>query len=73
MPTIFQWYQLLRNHYQLTVFQAVRAALWLALASPGSERPLPGGYGQTEKPVTEKAPFQVITGKRKSRSLTVPS
>jgi len=28
-PTIFQWYQILRNHYQFTVFQAVRAALWL--------------------------------------------
>src|ERR1700739_1012761 len=29
-PTIFQWYQILRQHYQLTVFQAVRFALWLA-------------------------------------------
>ncbi len=29
-PTIFQWYQILRLHYQFTVFQAVRVALWLA-------------------------------------------
>jgi hypothetical protein len=29
-PTIFHWYQLLRNHYQFTMFQAARAALWLA-------------------------------------------
>jgi hypothetical protein len=30
MPTIFQWYQILRRRYQFTVFQAVRSALWLA-------------------------------------------
>ena len=29
-PTMFQWYQILRQHYQFTVFQAVRSALWLA-------------------------------------------
>ncbi len=28
-PTTFQWYQILHQHYQLTVFQAVRFALWL--------------------------------------------
>jgi hypothetical protein len=32
-PTIFQWYQILRRHYQFTVFQAVRSALWLARVS----------------------------------------
>jgi len=30
MPTKFQWYRILRQHYQFTVFQAVRGALWLA-------------------------------------------
>jgi hypothetical protein len=29
-PTVFQWYQILRQHYRFTVFQAVRGALWLA-------------------------------------------
>ena len=29
-PTILQWYQILRQPYQFTVFQAVRYALWLA-------------------------------------------
>ena len=29
-PTIFQWYQILRHGHQFTMFQAVRAALWLA-------------------------------------------
>jgi hypothetical protein len=29
-PTILQWYQILRQHYQFTVFQAVRYSLWLA-------------------------------------------
>jgi hypothetical protein len=29
-PTIFQWYQILRQHHQFSVFQAVRGALWLA-------------------------------------------
>jgi hypothetical protein len=29
-PTILQWYQILRQHYQFTLFQAVRYALWLA-------------------------------------------
>ena len=29
-PTIFQWYQILRQNYQLRVFQVVRFALWLA-------------------------------------------
>ena len=29
-PTIFRWYQILRQNYQFTVIQAVRAALWLA-------------------------------------------
>jgi hypothetical protein len=29
-PTIRQWYQILRQHYQFTVFQVVRYALWLA-------------------------------------------
>jgi len=29
-PTIFQWYQILCQHYQFTVFQALRFALWLA-------------------------------------------
>ena len=28
-PTIFQWYQILRQHYQFSIFQAVRIALWL--------------------------------------------
>lgn len=36
-PTICQWYQILRRH-QLTVFQAVRGALWLARTSPHSKR-----------------------------------
>jgi hypothetical protein len=30
MPTIFQWFRILRQHYQFTVFQAARGALWLA-------------------------------------------
>ena len=30
MPTIFQWYRILRRHYQFTVFQAARGAVWLA-------------------------------------------
>jgi len=30
MPTRFQWYQILRKHYQFPVFQAVRGAFWLA-------------------------------------------
>jgi hypothetical protein len=30
MPTMFHWYQILRQRYGLTVFQAVRGALWLA-------------------------------------------
>ncbi len=29
-PTILQWYQILRQHYQFTVFQSVPYALWLA-------------------------------------------
>jgi hypothetical protein len=29
-PTIFQWYQILRQHYQFSMFLAVRSALWLA-------------------------------------------
>lgn len=29
-PTIFQWYQILRQHHQFSLFQAVRGALWLA-------------------------------------------
>jgi hypothetical protein len=29
-PTIFQWYQILPQHYQFSMFQAVRGALWLA-------------------------------------------
>jgi hypothetical protein len=29
-PTIFQWYQILRKHRGIRVFQAVRGALWLA-------------------------------------------
>ena len=29
-PTIFQWYQILRQHCQFSMFQAVRGALWLA-------------------------------------------
>ena len=27
---IFQWYQILREHYQFTMFRAVWGALWLA-------------------------------------------
>ncbi len=27
---IFQWYQMLRQRHEFTVFQAVRGALWLA-------------------------------------------
>jgi len=27
-PTIFQWFQILRQHYQFTLLQAVRGALW---------------------------------------------
>jgi hypothetical protein len=30
MPTKIQWFRILRQHYQFTVFQAVRGALWLA-------------------------------------------
>jgi hypothetical protein len=29
-PSLFGWYRILRNHYQWTVFQAIRYALWLA-------------------------------------------
>ena len=29
-PTIFHRYQILRHNYHLTMFQAVRFALWLA-------------------------------------------
>ena len=29
-PTRLQWYQILRQRHQFTVFQAVRGALWLA-------------------------------------------
>jgi len=29
IPMIFQWYQILRQHYQFSLFQAVRVALWL--------------------------------------------
>jgi len=29
-PTLFQWYQILRQNYQFTMFQAVRGAFWLA-------------------------------------------
>jgi len=29
-PTLFQWYQILRKHHRLKMFQAVRGALWLA-------------------------------------------
>jgi len=29
-PTMFQWYQILRQYHGFSVFQAVRGALWLA-------------------------------------------
>jgi hypothetical protein len=29
-PSLFQWYQILRQQHRFTVFQAVRGALWLA-------------------------------------------
>jgi hypothetical protein len=29
-PTIIQWYRILRQRYQFTMFQAARSALWLA-------------------------------------------
>jgi hypothetical protein len=29
-PTIFQWYRILRQHYQFTAFRAMRGAFWLA-------------------------------------------
>ena len=29
-PSFFGWYHILRTHYQWTVFQAIRYALWLA-------------------------------------------
>lgn len=28
--TIFQWYRILRQRYQLTMLQALQGALWLA-------------------------------------------
>jgi hypothetical protein len=28
-PTIFQWYKILRKHHGITVYQALRGALWL--------------------------------------------
>ncbi len=28
--SVFVWYRILRTHYQWTVFQAIRYALWLA-------------------------------------------
>jgi hypothetical protein len=28
--SVFFWYRVLRSHYQATMFQAVRCALWLA-------------------------------------------
>ena len=38
-PTIFQWYQILRQHYQFSMFQAVRGGAMVdALATPSSER-----------------------------------
>jgi len=30
MPTTFQWFQILRKHHGLTLFQALRGAFWLA-------------------------------------------
>jgi hypothetical protein len=30
MPTLLEWYRILRDQYQSTMFQAVRFALWLA-------------------------------------------
>jgi hypothetical protein len=29
-PTMFEWYQILRDNYHFTVFQALRFAVWLA-------------------------------------------
>lgn len=29
-PSLFGWYHILRTHYEWTVFQAIRYALWLA-------------------------------------------
>ncbi len=37
-PTIFQWYQILRQHYQFSMFQAVGCSMVGALAGPSSER-----------------------------------
>jgi hypothetical protein len=30
LPTIVGWYHILRAHYQVPLFQAIRYALWLA-------------------------------------------
>jgi len=30
LPSILDWYRILRGHYQWPVFQAIRYALWLA-------------------------------------------
>jgi len=29
-PSMLGWYRILRAHYQFTMFQAIRYALWLA-------------------------------------------
>jgi len=29
-PSVLDWYHILRAHYHLTMFQALRSALWLA-------------------------------------------
>jgi hypothetical protein len=29
-PSVREWYRILRVHYELTIFQAIRYALWLA-------------------------------------------
>ena len=30
LPSFFGWYRILRGSYHLSVFEAVRSALWLA-------------------------------------------
>jgi hypothetical protein len=30
LPSLLEWYRILRAHNQWTIFQAVRYALWLA-------------------------------------------
>ena len=39
MRARIQWFRILREHYQFTVFQAVRGALWLATSPACGQLP----------------------------------